>query len=572
VANKATGNFMIFRLLTLALVFTFATRAQSQALPAPPTAAIASANKLATAAGLEVLKKGGNAFDAAVAVSAALSVVEPESSGLGGGAFGLLYFADKPSAEQSIFIDAREKAPLAASRDMYLNEKGEPNRDLSVNGPMAAAIPGLPAALAHVQKRYGRLQLSQTLAPAIRLAEKGFAWGDKNFAMQSFRVDTLKKYPAAAQQFLRNGGAIPLGSNFKQPDLARTLKMIAQTEAKAFYEGAFAEKLVQGVRAAGGIWTLADLQQYQVKERAALRFEFGGYQFLTAPPPSSGGVALASILHMLEGFDLKNKSKVARTHLLVEAMRRAYRDRAIYLGDPDFTEVPVRLLMSADYAAGLRASINPERATPSDLLPGISMAAQGTDTTHFSIIDRAGNMVAWTQTVNLPFGNAFVAPGTGFLLNNEMDDFSVKPGVPNAFGLVGEDANAIAPGKRPLSSMTPTIMWNDERAAALGSPGGSRIITMVLLGAMALMDGIDAQSAVALPRIHHQYLPDAISIEPGALTADEISALQKRGFTVSASERPWGNMQIVLWDKKAGKVSTGSDPRWKTVGGGGVYR
>ena len=561
----------MIRSLFIAGSFLFAMCAF--AAPAkPPEAAIASANKLATAAGLEVLKAGGNAFDAAVAVSAALGVVEPESSGLGGGAFALLYFPDKPQDERAVFVDAREKAPLAATRDMYLDAKGEPNRDLSVNGPLAAAIPGLAAALAHVQSRYGRLSLQQTLAPAIRLAEKGYAWGDKNFAMQAYRVETLVKYPAAASQFLRGGKAIALGSHFKQPELARTLRMIAKSNAADFYKGPFAEKLVAGVRAAGGIWSVQDLANYQVVERAPLQFDYANYQFITAPPPSSGGTALASIFNILAGFDFAKLDKVQRTHLLVEAMRRSYRDRAIYMGDPDFTEVPVRMLMSKDYAAGLRASINPDKATPSDMLPGISMAAQGTDTTHFSIIDKDGQMVAWTQTVNLPFGNGFVAPGTGFLLNNEMDDFSVKPGVPNAFGLVGDDANAIEPGKRPLSSMTPTFMIGSDRVAVLGSPGGSRIITMVLLGALELMGGADAQAATAAPRIHHQYLPDAISAEPGALSEAEITALQKRGFIVSPSERPWGNMQIVLWDKKAGKVSTGSDPRWKTVGGGGIFR
>jgi gamma-glutamyltranspeptidase / glutathione hydrolase len=538
----------------------------------PPQAAIASANKLATAAGMEVLKAGGNAFDAAVAVSAALGVVEPESSGLGGGAFALLYFPDKPADQRSVFVDAREKAPLAATRDMYLDAKGEPNRDLSVNGPLAAAIPGVPAALWHVQSHYGRLSFKQTLAPAIRLAEKGYAWGDKNFAMESFRVETLAKYPAAASQFLRGGKAITLGSTIKQPDLARTLRMIRDSHSSQFYTGEFAEKLVAGVNAAGGIWSVKDLADYSVVERRALNFYYGGYEFLTAPPPSSGGTALACIFNILAGYDLAKLGKVERTHLLVEAMRRSYRDRAIYMGDPDFAEVPVALLMSTDYAAGLRASINPDKATPSDMLPGISMSAQGTDTTHFSIIDKDGQMVAWTQTVNLPFGNGFVAPGTGFLLNNQMDDFSVKPGVPNAFGLVGDDANAIAPGKRPLSSMTPTFMIGPDRVAVLGTPGGSRIITMVLLAALELINGQDAQAATSAPRFHHQYLPDAISAETGAFTEAEIAALQKRGFIVSPNERTWGNMQIVLWDKKAREVSTGSDPRWKTVGGGGVYR
>ena len=358
----------------------------------------------------------------------------------------------------------------------------------------------------------------------------------------------------------------------KQPDLARTLELLAKQGFAGFYTGDFADKLVSGVNAAGGKWQLKDLSDYRVIERQPLVFGFGDAQIITAPPPSSGGVALAQMLQMLQGFDLAKQSKVARIHLMVEAMRRAYRDRAIYLGDPDFADVPIDLLMNPMYAAGLRASINPDKATPSDLLPGISMKAGGTDTTHFSIIDRDGNLVAWTQTVNLPFGNGFVAPGTGFLLNNEMDDFSVKPGVPNAFGLVGDDANAIEPGKRPLSSMTPTFLISPTRTAVLGTPGGSRIITMVLISLMQLMDGKSAADSAAAPRIHHQYLPDAISAEPGALTPEEITALQARGFTVSPNERNWGNMQIVLWDKISGEVSAGSDPRWKTVGGGSVYR
>jgi gamma-glutamyltranspeptidase / glutathione hydrolase len=535
----------------------------------PSEAAIASANKLATAAGIEVLKAGGNAFDAAVAVSAALSVVEPESSGLGGGAFALLHVA---ATNKQIFVDARERAPLSATRDMYLSKEGEPNRELSVNGPSAAAIPGLAAALEHVAKGYGNLPLSRSLQPAIRLAKQGFAWGDKNAAMQGFRVDVLKRFPASSVQFLRNGSAIAKGTKVKQADLARTLELIAKQGSAGFYAGELAEKLVSGVNAAGGKWQLKDLSDYKVVERVPLVFTFGTSQIVTSPPPSSGGIALAQMLQMLQGFDLAKQSKVARIHLIVEAMRRAYRDRAIYLGDPDFADVPIDLLMSPMYAAGLRASINPDKATPSDLLPGISMKAGGTDTTHFSIIDKDGNLVAWTQTVNLPFGNGFVAPGTGFLLNNEMDDFSVKPGVPNAFGLVGDDANAIEPGKRPLSSMTPTFLMSKDRTAVLGSPGGSRIITMVLISLMQLMDGASAIDAASAPRFHHQYLPDAISAEPGALTPEEIKALSARGFTVSPNERTWGNMQIVLWDKLTNEVSAGSDPRWKTVGGGSVYR
>jgi gamma-glutamyltranspeptidase / glutathione hydrolase len=545
--------------------FCLAAAAQSK----PPGAAIASANKLATQAGIEVLRKGGNAFDAAVAVSAALSVVEPESSGLGGGAFALLHFA---SDGRDVFVDARETAPSAASREMYLDQQKQANRELSVNGPLAAAIPGLPAALVHVSNKYGKLKIAQNLAPAIRYAEQGFRWGDKNTAMAGFRTDTLKKYAGSAAQFLRDGAPIKNGTLVKLPDLGKTLKLIVQQGHAGFYQGEFANKLVAGVNAEGGIWKIADLAQYQIKEREPLHFQYGDYQFVTAPPPSSGGIALASIFNILSGFDLNGKSRVEKTHLLVEAMRRAYRDRAIYLGDPDFAKIPTEMLMSPYYAAGLRASINPDKATPSDLLPGISMKAGGTDTTHFSIIDRDGNMVAWTQTVNLPFGSGVVIPGTGFLLNNEMDDFSVKPGTPNAFGLVGDDANAIEPNKRPLSSMTPTFLIGKNRTAVIGTPGGSRIITMVLIGLMELMDGKDAQAAANAPRFHHQYLPDAISAEPGALTDEELKALQARGFVVSANERTWGNMQIVLWDKVKNTVEGGSDARWKSVGGASVFR
>jgi gamma-glutamyltranspeptidase/glutathione hydrolase len=330
------------------------------------------------------------------------------------------------------------------------------------------------------------------------------------------------------------------------------------------------------VRAAGGNWAVEDLAQYRVVEREPIRFSYRGYDFVTAPPPSSGGAALAQIFHVLSGYDLADMARVDRVHLLVEAMRRAYRDRAIYLGDPDFVRVPLDVITSPVYAAGLRASINTGRATPSDLLPGINAPTESADTTHFSIVDGDGNMVAMTQTVNLPYGNAVVVPGTGFLLNNEMDDFSVKPGVPNAFGLVGEDANAIAPGKRPLSSMTPTFLIGPERMAAIGTPGGSRIITMVLLGLLDLMDGDAAQEVVSAPRYHHQYLPDAISTEPGAFAPDEIEALRARGHAVTPGERPWGNMQVVIWDRRSGATQAGSDPRWKGVGkgatGNAIYR
>jgi gamma-glutamyltranspeptidase/glutathione hydrolase len=539
----------------------------------PHQAAIASASGYATDAGMEVLAMGGNAFDAAVAVSATLGLVEPESSGLGGGGFLLLRTA---SDGRDVFVDARERAPLASTRDMFLDEQGNAVRLRSVDGALAAAIPGMPAGLAHVSARYGRLPLAKSLAPAIRLAREGWRFGPKNAAMLGYRRAAIAANPAAGALFLREGQVPAQGTLMRNEDYARTLELLASEGADGFYRGEFARKLVAGVRAAGGIWTERDLAEYRVIEREPLRIAHRGFQIVTAPPPSSGGVALATILNVLDPFGYPALGRVERTHLMVEAMRRAYRDRAVYLGDPDFVAVPVPLLTSRDYAAGLRAGISTERATPSDLLPGVSVNTARPDTTHFSIVDAEGNLAAVTQTVNLPYGNALVVEGTGFLLNNEMDDFSVKPGVPNAFGLVGDDANAIAPGKRPLSSMTPTFLVGPDRVAVLGTPGGSRIVTMVLLGLMELMDGGSAQAAADKPRFHHQYLPDEISAEPEAFSAEEISALQARGHSVQIGDRSWGNMQVVLWHLESGEVEAGTDSRWKGVGkgssAGSIYR
>ena len=541
---------------------------------APQAAGIASANAYATDAGMEVLAKGGNAFDAAIAVSATLGLVEPESSGLGGGGFMLLRVA---AEDRDVFIDARERAPMAATRDMFLDAEGKVDRDKAVNGALAAGIPGLPAGLDHLAKKYGRLPLSQSLAPAIRLAREGWRFGPKNAAMLGYRKQVLARSPAAAALFLRDGEVPAQGTLMRNEHYARTLERLADGGADAFYRGDFARRLARGVRDAGGLWTERDLAEYTVVERQPIRISHRGFEIVTAPPPSSGGVALATMLKVLEGYDYPRLGKVERSHLFIEAMRRAYRDRALYLGDPDFVQAPLDMLVSDAYAAGLRASIHPGKATPSDLLPGINAEPLRPDTTHFSIIDSEGNLVAVTQTVNLPYGSALVVPGTGFLLNNEMDDFSAKAGVANAFGLIGEDANAIAPGKRPLSSMTPSFLIGEGRTALLGTPGGSRIITMVLLGMVELMEGNGAQAATAAPRFHHQYLPDAVQAEAGAFEPAEIAALEAMGHTVQAGERTWGNMQVVVWDHATGEVEAGTDPRWKGVGKGSsteasVYR
>jgi len=543
--------------MLLALCLGLAT-AIAGAAERPGKAAIASAHYMATEAGHEVLAAGGNAFDAAVAVSAALAVVEQTSSGIGGGGFWLLHRAEDGF---EVMIDGREKAPAAASRDMYLDEEGKVDRDLAVNGPLAAGIPGEIAALAHIAENYGRLSLADSLAPAIRIAREGFPVYEKFHTMLGWSLPHIKRWPAASEAFLLDGEVPPLGHVIRLPDLARVLERVGAEGPAVFYEGDIARQLVEGVREAGGIWTLEDMAAYEVVEREPIRTEYNGFELVTASPPSSGGVAIAQMLNILEPFPLAELEPAQRAHFIVEAMRRAYRDRSLYLGDPDFYPVPVERLTSQFYADGLRAGIHASRATPSDLLPGNDGFREGPDTTHFSIMDADGNMVSATLTVNLAFGNRFMVPGTGFVLNNEMDDFSAKEGVPNAFGLIGFDANAIEPGKRPLSSMSPTLIKGEERIGILGTPGGSRIITMVLLGILDFMEGEDPEHWVNLPRFHHQYVPDRISAEPDAFTEAEVETLRAMGHEVRVSERRWGNMHGVLWNRATGEVSAGSDPR-----------
>ncbi len=525
----------------------------------PPAAAIASAHPAATKAGHETLEAGGNAFDAAVAVTAALAVVEPYSSGLGGGGFWLLHRA-RDGFET--MIDGRERAPLAARRDMYLDEQGRVIENLSVNGPLAAGIPGTPAALVHLADNYGQLPLEQSLAPAIRLAEEGFTVEDHFQEMAEFRLEVLRAQDEAAQVFLLAGKVPADGARIVQPDLAETLRLIAKWGRKGFYAGAFAERLVAGVREAGGIWRLEDLEQYRIIEREPLVSRYRGVKIVSAPPPSSGGVVLIEALNVLSGYDLDAMDAPLRTHLVVEAMRRAYRDRAQYLGDPDFVNMPLKMLMSPMYAAGLRAGISLDHATPSALLPGVTQSRfEAADTTHFSILDAAGNRVAATVTINYPFGSGFIVPETGVLLNDEMDDFSVKPGSPNVYGLVGAETNAIEPGKRMLSSMTPTFLDDGERTAVVGTPGGSRIISMVLLATLEFIDGGDAEAIVVRPRYHHQYLPDKIDFEPAALETSIQKRFKSMGHTLSEQDDTYGNMQVVVWNKKNKEVNAASDPR-----------
>jgi len=521
-------------------------------------AAIASAHPLATEAGHNMLAAGGNAFDAAVAVAAVLAVVEPYSAGMGGGGFWLLHRAHD---NKQVMVDARETAPAAAHRDMYLNEDGSVNRDKAINGALAAGIPGQAAAFVHLAEQYGNLPLTQSLAPAIKLAENGFKADSHYIRLAKFRQPVLNRYKAAKSIFLINGEVPRKGDLIVQKHLAATLKRLAKRGFNGFYKGKTARKLIKGVKKAGGIWTKDDLANYRVVEREPLVGNYHNTKVISVPPPSSGGVALISMLNMLESYELAKLSNIDRIHLVSEVMRRAYRDRAEFLGDTDFVQVPVAKLISKAHAQTWQQSIEMDKATPSAALGSPLQLQEGTHTTHLSVLDTDGNRVAATLSINLPFGSGYVAPGTGILLNNEMDDFSAKPGEPNAYGLVGNEQNAIAPGKRPLSSMSPTFLESPDKIAIVGTPGGSRIISMVLIAALEFMRDRPPIYWVSAPRFHHQYLPDLIQHEPATLTAQGKILLQQKGHTLKDVGRTYGNMQAILLDKRTGNVKAASDPR-----------
>jgi gamma-glutamyltranspeptidase/glutathione hydrolase len=496
-----------------------------------------------------------------------LGVVEPYSSGLGGGAFWLLHVAEE---QHDVFVDARETAPGAATADMYLDDDGNPVRRASFNGPLAAGIPGQAAGLIHLAERYGRLSLAESLAPAIRYAREGVPVHGRMRLGLGFRREAADEWPAFGKVYYPDGEVPEEGDLLRQPDLAETLSRLAEDGFAGFYRGETARMLVGGVREAGGIWTLEDLAGYRIVERDPIGFFYRGVRVVSAPLPSSGGIMLANIFNILDGYELAELGAVARIHLIIEAMRLAYRDRARYLGDSDFAEVPVDRLIHPYYAAGQRISIRSDRATPSAALEGFQGAVKkGTDTTHFSVLDKDGNRVAGTMSINTWYGSAFMAPGTGVILNNEMDDFAIKPGLANYFGLTGYSANSIEPGKRMLSSMSPTFLESRRGIAILGTPGGSRIITMVLLAAMAWMDGADAQAMVDLKRYHHQFTPDQVEYEEGAFSLEEGQSLEALGHGLKKSRRAYGNMNVVTWDFESGEVEAVSDPRGE--GEGRVY-
>jgi gamma-glutamyltranspeptidase / glutathione hydrolase len=527
----------------------------------PGTAAIASPHPLATRAGMEILEAGGNAFDAAVAVSAALGVVEPFASGLGGGGLWMLHVAD---GGRTVMIDARETAPGAAWETMYLDEAGAPIPGASQNGPFAAGIPGTPAALAHVSERYGRQPLVQTLAPAIRLAQDGFPLYERMRLGMGFKAAQLQRWPGGTV-FLREGEVPPAGTMQRLPGLALVMERMVREGRDGFYAGETAAVLIREVRANGGIWTESDLAQYQVIEREPLVADFGDFRIVAPPPPSAGGVALIQALNLLHPLGVTDMAPDDRAHFVIEALRRAFRDRG-YLGDPEFVDMPLDRLLDPAYAHGQRATMRPDRATPSEIFSPLHTAPGGEHTTHFSVIDADGNRVSVTQTLNGWFGSGFVVPGLDLILNNEMDDFTVKPGTPNLFELVGAGANTIAPGKRMLSSMTPAFLESPRGVAVLGTPGGGRIISMVLIAALAWVEGADAATMVALPRYHHQYLPDRVVHEAGAFTSEQAASLQARGHALEESSRLFGNMNVVTWDYDGNRVEAATDPRGRIAG------
>lgn len=545
-----------FYLVPLLCLLLFAPTLQAQI---PGQQAVASAHPAATAAGQHILDQGGNAFDAAIAVAATLAVVEPYSSGLGGGGFFLLRQHTDASPEYR-FLDARETAPLAAGRDFYQDAAGQFQRDPALNGSRAAGIPGLPAALVLLSEEYGDLALQRSLQPAIDAAEQGFAVTERYRMLGGFRLEAMRGNAETTRLFLRDGEIPAVGTLIRQPELALTLRALGARGRAGFYQGPVAEQLLEAVQADGGVWAQADLDAYRVVERQPVSFSSFGMQVISAPLPSAGGIALANVLQGLEVLPRATPGSTAWTHQLVELMRRSYRERML-LGDSDFVAVPTERLLSAEHAHAMAASIDPRKATPSTELGAPAPFDEGTDTTHFSLIDRQGNAVAATLSINLPFGAAFTVPGTGVLLNNEMDDFATDPSGENAYQLAGSEANAVGPGKRPLSSMTPTMLENDQQLAILGTPGGSRIITMVLLGALEAMHGQEVTTWVSRPRFHHQYLPDHIQIEDGTFSPQLQAELEALGHSIKPVGRDYGDMHAVHWNKQTGALQAASDPR-----------
>jgi gamma-glutamyltranspeptidase/glutathione hydrolase len=543
-------------------------------------AMVVSVHQLASQVGVDIMQAGGNAVDAAVATGFALAVVHSAAGNIGGGGFMLIRMADG----KTHFLDYREKAPAAAKPDMYLDEHGNVIEGASGIGYKAIGVPGSVAGMVYAEQKYGKLSLKQVMEPAIKLARDGYAltWGEAQDLHDSY----LSKFPESRRIFQRNGDYYKPGEIFRQPDLAHTLQRIA-THPDDFYHGALARELAAAMQKGGGLITADDLAAYEVKEREPVRGTYRGYEVISAPPPSSGGTVLVESLNILEGYDLAKMLDRSSTsiHFTVEAFRRAFFDRAEFMGDPDFSKVPVAQLVDKKYAAAWRDSIDPAQATPSKALkrpeifsqleqyaqthPGPAWPHEGNHTTHYSVVDADGNAVAVTTTINAWFGSRVTADGLGFLLNDEMDDFSSKSGVPNSDGLIQGAANAIGPGKRPLSSMTPTIVvHNGKTVMVLGSPGSSKIITTVANVLMGVVDyGMNIQEAVNAPRFHNQWLPDVVNVEKW-FSPDTLEALRKMGYTVQIGLHDgdytapyWSDAECIAIDEKTGDRLGATDGR-----------
>jgi len=536
--------------LGLAGAFVLPLAALGENLPAPATAGapavtaahgmVVAQEKLAARIGADILQKGGNAVDAAVAVGFAMAVTYPRAGNIGGGGFMIIHRA----GDENVAIDYREVAPQAINKTSFLDAQGNADPAKSRDSALAIGVPGTVAGLALAEEKYGsgHFKLADLIAPAIALARDGIAVADDT--ADSLPVDRarLARWPSSATIFLKpDGAALAQGDRLVQPELANTLQAVAAGGPRAFYEGETAQKLAAAIQAAGGVMTAADLKSYRAVERTPIRGTYRGYDILSMPPPSSGGVVLVEMLNILEGYDLAHANEAHAVFLMVEAMKRAYADRAFFLGDPDAVKVPVARLISKSYAGEWRATIDPAHATAAkDIHPTAAPArSEGRNTTHFSVIDRFGNAVSNTYTLNFSYGVGLVAAGTGVLLNNELDDFAAKADAPNAYGLLGFEANAPGPGKRPLSSMTPTIVLKDGKPFLVtGTPGGSRIISAVLQVVVDVIDrGMDIASAVSAPRVHNQWMPDQVWAEP-ALPAYLVAALQACGDTVTVQKFP----------------------------------
>ncbi len=524
---------------------------------------VASAEGHASTVGIDILKRGGNSVDAAVAVALALAVTFPTAGNLGGGGFMLVRMADGRSET----IDYREVAPAAATRNMYLDAKGDLVPDGSLLGHKAAAVPGTVAGLALALERFGTMKWAEVVEPARKLADEGFVVSHE-FAKDLRESEVLAQFPESRRTFLNDGRFHEEGSRFRQPELAATLQRLADDGPREFYEGRTARLIVQDMEANGGLITLEDLKNYKPVTRDPLRGTYREYTIITMPPPSSGGIALVEMLNILEGYDLAKlgHNSPEACHLLIEAMRRAFADRAEFLGDPDFVEIPTQGLTSKAYAKRLAETIDRSRATPSNRIGhGNPAAYESPQTTHFSIVDTAGNAVANTYTLNTEYGCGVTVRGAGFLLNNEMDDFTTKPGALNAYGLIQGERNAVAPRKRPLSSMTPTVVLKDRKLfLVVGSPGGPMIINTVLQVIINVADhGMNIQQAIGAPRIHHQWQPDTIRYEPRGLAADVLDALRLKGHRLvePSKAKPFGDAQGLIVDPTSGLRFGASDRR-----------